>query len=140
MTTTGKKDFILKIFMFEASCRLDCRLTGTLMQGLHYVKNQNFEVLPQSNQAAGAVVKEYRMKTGVYVIFDKVAEECGPIFEAKNDAVAYRSFAKLRDSADSPGDFKLLKLGLFNHETCKALFSDEPIDVVEDVIIEEEEG
>ncbi|WNK15119.1 MAG: nonstructural protein [Microvirus sp.] len=32
------------------------------------------------------------MKLGVYAIFDRLAEESGPLFTAKNDAVAVRSF------------------------------------------------
>lgn len=31
------------------------------------------------------------MKMGIYAIYDSVAEECGPIWTAKNDAVAVRN-------------------------------------------------
>lgn len=30
------------------------------------------------------------MKVNIYTIYDKVAEECGPVFQAKNDMVANR--------------------------------------------------
>jgi hypothetical protein len=32
------------------------------------------------------------MKTRLYSICDEVADECGPLFQAKNDAVAFRNF------------------------------------------------
>lgn len=55
----------------------------------------------------------------LYVIYDKVAEESGPVFEAKNDAVAAR---KMRDFAKSnpidPSEYKLLYVGNINHSLC----------------------
>lgn len=35
------------------------------------------------------------MKTRVYSILDKVAEEYGPLFEARNDSVAMRNYKKM---------------------------------------------
>lgn len=78
------------------------------------------------------------MKTNMYVIYDRVAQEAGPIFEAKNDGVAYRSFAKLREGQETPEDFSLLKLGMFDHDIVKLTIADEPIDVVSDTIVETE--
>lgn len=34
-------------------------------------------------------------KTRLYTIYDKVAEEHGPLFEAVNDAIAHRSYSDL---------------------------------------------
>lgn len=47
----------------------------------------------------------------IYVIKDTVAEECGPLFEAKNDAVAIRSFENLRKNQPNPDDFSLWEVG-----------------------------
>lgn len=38
------------------------------------------------------------MKVGCYSIMDSVAKEFGPIFQAKNDDVAYRNFNHFIDS------------------------------------------
>jgi hypothetical protein len=55
----------------------------------------------------------------IYCLHDVVAEEAGPMFEARNDAVARRIFETLDDKAFPPGsdrgDFRLLKLGSFFH-------------------------
>lgn len=56
------------------------------------------------------------MKTNIYVIRDKVAEESGPIFEAKNDSVAYRQYVSLIEKSDHQGDFDLLCVGDYDHE------------------------
>lgn len=53
----------------------------------------------------------------LYTVFDKVAEEAGPVFTAVNDGVAVRSYVKiLRQTAD-PNDYKLLHIGEYNTET-----------------------
>lgn len=55
----------------------------------------------------------------LYVIHDKLAEESGPLFEAKNDATASRSFNQLIEQ--NPGtrvtEFALLRLGSIDHAT-----------------------
>lgn len=56
------------------------------------------------------------MKTCLYVIRDQVAEESGPIFEAKNDSVAYRQYVTLIEKSDYQGDFTLLNIGTYDHE------------------------
>lgn len=43
----------------------------------------------------------------LYVIKDTVADEFGPLFEAKNDEVATRSFKALISKAIQPSDFVL---------------------------------
>lgn len=58
------------------------------------------------------------MKSNIYVIYDRVAEESGPIYEAKNDGVALRKYqATIVQNNMIPGDFKLLKLASIDHET-----------------------
>lgn len=53
------------------------------------------------------------MKVSMYTVFDTVANESGPIFEAKNHAVALRKFdAMLRtEGAYDPSEMKLYCLG-----------------------------
>lgn len=47
----------------------------------------------------------------LYTIYDRVAMECGPIFEAKNDEVAFRSVRKIMENIDGWSDYVLLKVG-----------------------------
>jgi len=57
------------------------------------------------------------MQYGLYTIYDKVAEETGPIFEAKSDAVASRSARNLLSEVSSVDDFKLLRVGYSDKTT-----------------------
>lgn len=50
----------------------------------------------------------------VYVIYDKVAEEGGPLFLAKNDGVAMRQYMNLIKDVKQPGDFQLYVLGEYD--------------------------
>ena len=50
-------------------------------------------------------------KTLLCVVYDKVAKEHGPIFEAKSDAVAKRMFANLMKDTPNPDDFGLVVCG-----------------------------
>lgn len=54
----------------------------------------------------------------IYTIYDRVAEEAGPIFEAKHDAIAHRQFQQLihQESVINQGDYALYCLGSFDHE------------------------
>ena len=58
------------------------------------------------------------MKVNVYTIYDKIAEECGPIFQAKNDKVACRACDSIISEAcgNSVSDFQLWCLGAFDNE------------------------
>jgi len=60
------------------------------------------------------------MKSGLYVIFDKVAQEAGPVFSAKNDGIALRcGRALLKEaSVDSLSDYKVVCVGTFEGESC----------------------
>lgn len=57
------------------------------------------------------------MRNKLYVIYDGVAEESGPVFEAKNDGIALRNFE--RTVADSPyrEDYSLVCVGSIEHNT-----------------------
>lgn len=57
-------------------------------------------------------------ESNMYVIRDSVAQESGPIFEAKNDGIALRNFrqflAKLETAADEQ---HLIHVGMIDHES-----------------------
>lgn len=57
------------------------------------------------------------MKTNMYTVFDRVAEEAGPVFEAVNDGVAIRQFRNLLKDVPSyqHGDFRIYRIGTFDH-------------------------
>lgn len=61
------------------------------------------------------------MKTSMYCMYDVVAEESGPIFEAKSDAVAIRSYYNVVKNHDNPEDFTLMYVGEFDREKCEVV-------------------
>lgn len=51
---------------------------------------------------------------GLYCIYDKVAEEAGPVFQAKTEGVAVRKFVQLIQGEQvRPEEFVLLHVGQF---------------------------
>ena len=56
------------------------------------------------------------MKVNIYTIYDKVACEAGPIFQAKNDGVALRCFMSLMKDTPNvvPSDYDVYCLGEFD--------------------------
>lgn len=80
---------------------------------------------------------------GLYVIFDRVAEQSGQIFEAVNDGTALRHFkqavAKADPSIVEATEFALLYVGAVDHETNQIFLSGtEPREVI--TTVESEEG
>nr|WAE43336.1 MAG: hypothetical protein [Microviridae sp.] len=59
------------------------------------------------------------METRLYVVYDLVALESGPIFEAKNDGVALRQFGQLMAKTEFPHEFELRYIGDYCHDYCK---------------------
>lgn len=58
------------------------------------------------------------MKQNIYVIFDSVAGEAGPLFTAKNDGVARRQYEIARDKNQFYEiDFMLMRVGVFDTES-----------------------
>lgn len=59
------------------------------------------------------------MKMNLYSIRDNVAEEFGPIFQAKNHAIAKRNFINLIDENKgmSKEDYQIVSMGTFDTET-----------------------
>lgn len=60
--------------------------------------------------------KEKIMTYGLYTLYDKIAMQCGNIFQAKNDGVALRLTEGVLANQPVPDDFKLLRLGSWNDE------------------------
>ena len=66
------------------------------------------------------------MINNLYTIYDRVEEECGPIFEAKNDGVARRGMKQMFEQGKFKGDlseYALILIGSFDNEAilCKGL-------------------
>lgn len=54
----------------------------------------------------------------LYAIYDRKALETGPVFECKNNAVAFRSYKKLMENSPGlPSEYSLLVLGEVDHDT-----------------------
>lgn len=53
----------------------------------------------------------------LYTVKDSVAEEFGPLFQAKNDGVATRMFLELLKQTKQPFEYKLFMVGQFDHDT-----------------------
>lgn len=70
--------------------------------------------------------KEKAGEFGVYSIRDTIAEEFGPIFTAKNEGVAIRSFFQLLkgDPATNQADYTLHRLGTWDRDTGKLIAQD----------------
>ena len=67
----------------------------------------------------------------VYMIWDRLAEEAGPVFESVNNLTALRGYHKmLSRQGDKPDEYKLLWIGEIDHKSCKAVILDEPVEVV----------
>lgn len=64
------------------------------------------------------------------VIFDKLAEESGPVFESKTVAVAQRQYRNLvAQGRISSGDYQLLVVGAIDHATNRLTVNQEVEDV-----------
>ncbi len=51
----------------------------------------------------------------LYVVYDTVAVESGPVYEAKNDGVAWRNYGALLAKTVDKSDFMLLCVGSIDH-------------------------
>lgn len=61
-----------------------------------------------------SAIVEAIMFTKLYTVYDKLAEESGPIFCAPNTAVAQRQYRNLTKDMENPKDFTLHYLGTFD--------------------------
>lgn len=73
------------------------------------------------------------MQTNLYVIYDKVAEESGPVYQAVNDGVAVRQFKSTIEKIPSSlrDEYQLVCIGMYDSKTLKgSLTPARVIDVV----------
>lgn len=77
-----------------------------------------------------AVGKRLGMKN-LYTIYDVLAEEAGPIFEAVNDKVALRAYGQLLADVpvDSRSTFQLLDIGMRNPDGSISSYTPKVIDL-----------
>jgi len=54
------------------------------------------------------------MNTRIYAIYDKVAKDHGPLFEAPNDEVAFRMIRRIKELTEAPDEYRLDLFGAFN--------------------------
>lgn len=59
------------------------------------------------------------MIINMYTIFDKVAQEAGPVFQAVNDAVAVRSCRSALKGVFDINDYVLYNIGTFDTENLR---------------------
>lgn len=55
-------------------------------------------------------------KLELYSVFDRVAEDYGPIFQAKNVGVAVRSFHNLMSQVKDINEYDLVRIGYLYHD------------------------
>lgn len=80
------------------------------------------------------------MKTNVYTIRDVVANESGPLFEAKNDGVAVRQFDRLVKDLDHKDEYVLLCVAAYDHEEDTVVgFSARVVEVTLDTELEDDD-
>lgn len=69
----------------------------------------------------------------VYTLFDRLAKEAGPLYEAKADIVAARAvqrmFAMKQAESFDSRDFVLLRLASWDKELCKLVPEPSPVEV-----------
>ncbi len=69
------------------------------------------------------------MTLSVYVLFDRVAEECGPVWAAKNDAVAIRN-ARIQLKEVRADEYRLYCLGSLDTERVELKAVDKAREIV----------
>lgn len=71
------------------------------------------------------------MKQRVYAVYDKRAEEAGPLFQAKNDSVGLRNFENMLDREGVKAEeYKLLYLGIYDNEKVMIFANSDPEEVI----------
>jgi len=71
------------------------------------------------------------MKTNYYGVYDSVAEEFGPLFQAKNDGIAMRIFKRIVDTSEEQDKscYKLIRKFSFDTESGQIDLFSEPYEV-----------
>lgn len=78
------------------------------------------------------------MINNLYVIYDRTAEESGPVFEAKNDGIALRNVHLMLKDKPFQEDYVLLCVGSIDHDTSVIAGTMEPREVVASVSMVDE--
>lgn len=77
------------------------------------------------------------MKLNIYTIFDRVAEEAGPIFVAKSDAVAVRNFRHYTKDTRQE-EYRLYRVGEYDNDKVMVFGLDgRPEEVLVPTLVEE---
>lgn len=74
------------------------------------------------------------MTVKLYTVLDILAEEYGPIFQAKNDGVATRNYLNMfKDEHFNPSEYQLWNIGIYDTEAgcIEPLHSIVPLDIKE---------
>lgn len=69
------------------------------------------------------------MKTELYTFYDKIAQQCGQVFHARNEPDAIRSFMKAFSEKPERDDFELLHIGSYDHDKGKIVAEEVPENV-----------
>ena len=71
----------------------------------------------------------------LYVVYDKIAQESGPVYTAKNDVVAQRMYQGLiNDTGINPADYQLLHVAAYDNGALSATLPSVIPDVYEVVL------
>lgn len=68
----------------------------------------------------------------IYAIYDKIAEESGPLFQAKNDLIAVRNTKNMlmQNGVTVPDDYILYHLGEYDTESMELTVLQEPEEIL----------
>lgn len=70
------------------------------------------------------------MKTYLYTVYDRVAEEGGPVFQSKNEGTAIRAYKQLLQGSPAPAhEYSLVCLGEYENDPAKIVAYDTPYTV-----------
>ena len=70
------------------------------------------------------------MLLNLYAVYDKVAEEAGPMFGSVNDGVAVRQTLSLLAEMPRRDDYQLYRIGQYNTNTMSVFVDPKPMEVV----------
>lgn len=54
------------------------------------------------------------MVLNIYTVYDKVAEEAGPLFQAVNDGIALRNYRNMQIPESLKNDYSLHRIGTYD--------------------------
>lgn len=69
------------------------------------------------------------MICNLYVVYDRLAQESGPIFECKNHGVARRAYDQMIAKTGRMDEYQLICLGSVNHDNQRLDIFDIPVEV-----------